>query len=99
MEEYLARSGLLFVLAFTISATLTPCIIWITRRLGLVAHPREDRWHNRPTALFGGIAIFTAFFAPFCALEMKGEQAIFFITSTTLLFLIGLVDDIKELSP
>ena len=99
MHAILARCGLLFILAFTISATLTPCIIWTTRRLGLVAHPREDRWHDRPTALFGGIAIFTAFFAPFCALEMKDEQALFFITATTLLFLIGLVDDIKELSP
>jgi UDP-GlcNAc:undecaprenyl-phosphate GlcNAc-1-phosphate transferase len=45
------------LLAFLGSLVLTPICRWWAHRTGFVAAPKEDRWHKRPTALFGGISI------------------------------------------
>ena len=47
--------------AFVTSAAIVPACRAISRRAGLTAHPREDRWHRREVALFGGAAIVLAF--------------------------------------
>ncbi len=43
--------------AFAASAVLTPVCRAVAHRTGLVAAPKEDRWHKKPTALFGGVAV------------------------------------------
>ncbi len=48
------------VIAFGLSLVLTPVCRTLARRLGFVAKPKDDRWHRRPTPLFGGIAIVAA---------------------------------------
>jgi len=49
-----------FVVALGISAALTPLVARWARAHRMVALPRQDRWHNQPTALLGGIAIYIA---------------------------------------
>ena len=49
--------ALYFGIAFGSSLVLTPLCRLLATRLGLVAKPNADRWHARPTALAGGIAI------------------------------------------
>ena len=51
---------LLFLIGLGLSAVLTPMVRWAALRYGWVAHPSSDRWHKKPTALMGGIAIFGA---------------------------------------
>ena len=51
--------------AFTVSAVLTALSKKIATATGLVAHPRQDRFHKETTPLGGGIAIF-ATMALFC---------------------------------
>jgi len=46
-----------FVVAFVASAVLTPLCRIVAVGLGLVARPAADRWHQRPTALLGGVAV------------------------------------------
>jgi len=46
-----------FFLSLGVSLVLTPACRALAHRLGFVAKPKEDRWHRRPTALFGGVAI------------------------------------------
>src|ERR1019366_2761464 len=46
-----------FVAALASSLALTPLCRQVARRLGFIASPRADRWHKRPTAMFGGVAI------------------------------------------
>ncbi len=46
-----------FFIALVCSLALTPVCRAIAHRFGFVARPTEDRWHRRPTALFGGVAI------------------------------------------
>ena len=46
------------------SFVLAVILTWVVRlaapRYGFVAEPTADRWHRKPTAMFGGIAIFAA---------------------------------------
>ena len=67
-------------------------------RFGFTAKPRADRWHQRPTALLGGIGIaltvlgLHAILAGAAALPVMGAGA-------ALIFLVGLVDDLVSLKP
>ena len=53
----MSQLALFFGLALALSLALTPLCRLVARRLGFVAKPKEDRWHKRPTAMFGGVAI------------------------------------------
>src|SRR5437588_12919923 len=46
-----------FLAAFGTSFVLVPFARALAHRLGAVAQPKQDRWHKRPTAMLGGIAI------------------------------------------
>lgn len=85
--------------AFLLSLVCTPAIRWLARRYGFVAHPRVDRWHQRPTALFGGIAIFVAFVFPFGFLLGHDASVLFLMAGATMMFTLGLVDDLYHLQP
>lgn len=45
--------------SFALSAVLTAIVRKLTTRVGLVAHPTQDRYHRTAVPLGGGIAIFT----------------------------------------
>ena len=49
--------GAPFLLAFVAALVLVPLSRYGARRLGLVAKPREDRWHTREIAMLGGVGI------------------------------------------
>jgi UDP-GlcNAc:undecaprenyl-phosphate GlcNAc-1-phosphate transferase len=40
---------------------LTPLVRAFARRYGFVAVPKTDRWHKKPTAMLGGVAIWLSF--------------------------------------
>jgi UDP-GlcNAc:undecaprenyl-phosphate GlcNAc-1-phosphate transferase len=48
-----------YLVALAISLVLTPICRAVARHFGVVAKPSRDRWHTRPTSLFGGVAIAT----------------------------------------
>jgi len=54
----------LHLLAVAASAVLalglTPLVQVLARRYGMIATPKTDRWHKKPTAMFGGVAIWLA---------------------------------------
>jgi len=80
-------------------SVLTPLVIRVARRVGWVAYPQEDRWHDRPVALMGGIAIFGA--AALAAWATGGMD--FFswpvLLAAVLVFFAGLADDLFEIRP
>ncbi len=72
----------------------------LARRYKLVARPRTDRWHKKPTALYGGIGIYLAFLLSHFWLQPKhvsGENLLVLCGSG--MFLLGLVDDAVQLKP
>ena len=96
---------MLFLLAFAVSAFLTPFIRRMAIRFKQVAEPREDRWHDKPTALMGGVAIFgsfilavlvTAILLPTAAIL---KDLLPLLLCASFVFLLGLIDDIYRVSP
>jgi len=69
------------------------------RRYGVVAPPRTDRWHQRPTALMGGIAIYLSFIIGCSVFAPSLHRAQPILISGTLLFVVGLIDDRVQLKP
>ena len=51
-------------ISFIICLLLTPLMIKISHYRNWLAYPSRNRWHSKPTALFGGIAIFFAISLP-----------------------------------
>ncbi|GBC63623.1 glycosyl transferase [Desulfonema ishimotonii] len=101
-------------LSFFLCLALTPAVRYIAAQRGWMACPVKDRWHKKPTALMGGIAIYLStaiplfFVADFsgllsCITGITGEEqplpdAVIWI-GMTLLFVLGLVDDVIRLRP
>ncbi|MEK6320335.1 MAG: hypothetical protein AABN33_01495 [Acidobacteriota bacterium] len=70
-----------------------------SHRVGLVAAPRQDRWHQKPTPMLGGAAIYAAFVIGFLVFAPKVPGAYAILAAATLLFLTGLVDDAVRIKP
>jgi len=92
-----------------LALALTPLIQLVARRYGMVATPKSDRWHKKPTAMFGGVAIWLAVVISYVAFirPATGQPWNHFpaslvdvvIGSSTFLFLVGLVDDLIHTKP
>ena len=87
------------VLSFAGTLVLTPVVRALARRRGVVARPKSDRWHKKPTALLGGGAIFTVVAAVNLALVPLMLQARVVLCAGAFLFLVGLIDDFFNLKP
>jgi UDP-GlcNAc:undecaprenyl-phosphate GlcNAc-1-phosphate transferase len=95
---------LALLLSLGLVLVFTPLVINSARRLGLVAKPRGDRWHREPTPILGGIAIFLATVPVFALLPQPNDVNVLdrfwaLIAGAILIFLVGLYDDVRGLSP
>ncbi len=103
MNEVAQDGALLFVTLVT-SLLLTHIVVIVAERKGLVVKPKADRWHTRPTALYGGVAIFiscagaAAFIAPRQIVEHRPDL-LGLAVGALFLFGLGLLDDIRPLPP
>ncbi len=96
--------NLIFLIsAVVLSLIFVPVVRRFGLRLGQVVIPREDRWHQRPIPTLGGIAIFGAFIT---SLLLAGvfsgslpEIHWGIIAGSIVIFLLGLYDDLRELTP
>ena len=86
------------VAAFALSLVLVPACRTIALRLGCVAHPRPDRWHKRPIALFGGVAIGVTLVIGLLVFQVAPQLPVL-TACAIVVFLTGLVDDIVSLKP
>lgn len=88
-----------FGLSLGISVVLTPLVARWARAHGIVAKPREDRWHQKPTALLGGVAIYIATTVAILVFVRLDTRLIGLLAGGALLFITGLVDDWRHLRP
>jgi UDP-GlcNAc:undecaprenyl-phosphate GlcNAc-1-phosphate transferase len=100
-EQLLNRLDLkwayLLLLSFGMGYVCTPLVHLLAHRLGIVDVPQGRKAHSVPTALMGGVAIYIAFALTVLwnfqfSLELKGVAL-----AGTLIFIVGLLDDRKEL--
>jgi len=94
---WLAWSGGVFTLLLSLG--LTYWVRAFANRHGFVAAPRKDRWHQKPTALMGGIAIYLAFVAGYFIYFSPSTKTLPILIAGTLLFVTGLIDDLVQFKP
>ncbi|HWP43819.1 MAG TPA: hypothetical protein VNO14_11320 [Blastocatellia bacterium] len=87
------------VFSLVLGIMLTYAVRKAALRAGVVAAPRRDRWHKKPTALLGGVAIYLAFMASYLVFSSHKSNAYPIIAAGTLLFVVGLVDDLRPIKP
>ncbi len=92
-------ASVIAIAAFAASALATPAVRALARRFGAVAMPRTDRWHRKPTAMMGGIAIFVAVMATVPVVVKQSGEVWVVLATSTLLFAVGLVDDFLKIKP
>ncbi|MEP6741814.1 MAG: glycosyl transferase [bacterium] len=95
--------------AASLALALTPPVRLLARRLGMVAKPKTDRWHKKPTAMLGGVAIWLSvtvsyffFIRPHTPQgwgHFPGSPLDVVIGASTFLFLVGLADDFLNTKP
>jgi UDP-GlcNAc:undecaprenyl-phosphate GlcNAc-1-phosphate transferase len=93
--------GKSFGIALGASIVFTFLVRTIARKRNFVAKPRPDRWHKKPTALFGGIGIFAAFLLTTTLLHPTPRIAggHLLLVCSLGMFLLGLIDDVMHLKP
>jgi len=91
-----ALSG--FFAGLGVSAALVPVIKWVAFRTGVVAHPRNDRWHRTSVPLLGGVSIAMATLAGTLLMGHAAEIAVP-LAAAMAVFVAGLVDDLLALKP
>ena len=85
--------------AFLAVLGLTPLVIRLARGRGWVDHPTEDRWHDRPVALMGGIALVGAVILGVLASRAPVLEAWPVQLGAVLMFVVGVLDDRWDLHP
>jgi UDP-GlcNAc:undecaprenyl-phosphate/decaprenyl-phosphate GlcNAc-1-phosphate transferase len=87
-----------------IALALTPIVRAFARGRGMVAQPKSDRWHKKPTAMLGGVAIWFSVVFTYILFTTAGwiPESVYgrtIINASTFLFLVGLVDDLIHTKP
>jgi UDP-GlcNAc:undecaprenyl-phosphate/decaprenyl-phosphate GlcNAc-1-phosphate transferase len=84
--------------AFLAAVLGTPAVRAFARRIGAVAAPKKDRWHQKPTAMMGGVAIYLATIATVVVAPHTAQSWVV-IAASSALFAVGLIDDFLHLKP
>lgn len=92
-----------FLIAFFLNLALIPVVRIFSFRVGRVAQPRQDRWHSQPTPTLGGVGIFAAFAVTLVIGEawLPGGQwqSWLALSGSVLLFLVGIWDEFRPMTP
>ena len=100
--DYAILYAIAFVLAFLIAFLTTPLAKKIAFKVGAIAKPRKRDMHSVPIPRMGGIAIFAGFMITFLTLVwnlplVNVTQTIGIFLGCSIIFVLGLLDDIYEL--
>jgi UDP-GlcNAc:undecaprenyl-phosphate GlcNAc-1-phosphate transferase len=87
-----------FLFALGLSLGLVPVARLLATRFGYIAAQRADRWHQRPVALFGGVAIGVTLLIGLVVFNEFHEIAVLLVCAG-MMFATGLLDDLRPLRP
>jgi len=90
---------LIFVSSLIISYLLTPLVKNAANFINGFDHPSKRRINTRPIANTGGIAIFSAFMISYFLFNDHSLSTYGIMFGATFIFILGLIDDIFEISP
>jgi UDP-GlcNAc:undecaprenyl-phosphate GlcNAc-1-phosphate transferase len=93
------RTILAVAISFCLALILTFLVRALARRFGFVAQPKTDRWHKKPTAMLGGVAIWLSVISTVLVFSLHTTYGLQILLASTFLFLVGLVDDLVHIKP
>jgi UDP-GlcNAc:undecaprenyl-phosphate GlcNAc-1-phosphate transferase len=85
--------------SFGLALTVTLAVRTFARHRGIVAQPKADRWHKKPTAMLGGVAIFASVLIAYALFVPPTTYGWVVISASAFLFAVGLVDDFLHIKP
>ncbi|KJS81353.1 MAG: UDP-phosphate N-acetylglucosaminyl 1-phosphate transferase [Peptococcaceae bacterium BICA1-8] len=85
--------------SFLITLGLVPLIKKMAFKVGAVDNPCQRKVHCKPMPRLGGLAIYIGFIAMVLLTQPLTQQIIGLVLGSTIIAMIGVVDDIKDLSP
>ena len=94
MQNLTLHAFLILSVSVLLSAVLTYAVRAYATRRGFVAAPKSDRWHDRPTAMLGGVAIYATTVIGYFLFVPYSRETLILLAGGTILFFAGLVDDI-----
>jgi UDP-GlcNAc:undecaprenyl-phosphate GlcNAc-1-phosphate transferase len=103
-------SGYLVVLIIATGVTVltTPLVRWLALRTNVVQAPDERRVHTKPTPVLGGLSMYLGFLAGLAVATRVDQfdpvfrgtsEPLGILVGATIIFLVGLVDDVRDVSP
>jgi UDP-GlcNAc:undecaprenyl-phosphate/decaprenyl-phosphate GlcNAc-1-phosphate transferase len=100
----------IFLIPVILTLIFTPFVIKLAEKIGAIDLPNERKVHQNPTPRLGGVAIYMSFFLssiialnlfpsihPFAS--MSPQTNILLVASLTLVLILGIWDDLKQLTP
>lgn len=88
-----------FIISFVLSLLLTNVVKRAMSHLGVLDQPNETRWHRRPVALLGGVAIFISFVSVSLLRIDLGREGFVILIGGGMIFALGLLDDVFGTQP
>jgi UDP-GlcNAc:undecaprenyl-phosphate/decaprenyl-phosphate GlcNAc-1-phosphate transferase len=88
-----------FAAAAAIAALAGLACAPVAHRLGAVARPRGDRWHQRPIPLLGGLALAIGTLAVVAPMLDAGTPLFVVVAGGAACVVVGLIDDLRPLKP
>jgi UDP-GlcNAc:undecaprenyl-phosphate GlcNAc-1-phosphate transferase len=82
-----------------LALALTPIVRAFARSVGVIAKPKSNRWHKKPTAMLGGVAIWLSVLIGYYIFVPSSPYGWVIIDASTFLFLVGLADDLLNTKP
>jgi UDP-GlcNAc:undecaprenyl-phosphate GlcNAc-1-phosphate transferase len=89
---------LAFLVAFTLTVLLVPVVKRLSTAFGLFAYPTYDRWHTTAVPNVGGAAMLAPVLL-IATLVAPTRELIAVVVTATLMYGVGLVDDLRPLRP
>lgn len=99
--EYIFQGIFFFAFGLAITYALLPSVINVVKVRRLFEKRNERSSHQDPTPSFGGVAVYISLLFSLSYAEhlFKGELSIYLITGLTVLFFIGIKDDLTGIRP
>jgi len=91
--------ALTFIIALIFAVVATPLSMKLGRRWGAIAYPGGRHVHKKPIPRLGGIAIYAAFWIAVIFTRNWDTQIWGLFVGSTLIMVVGVWDDIREIRP
>lgn len=88
----------ILLISFVVTFCLTPFFAFIARRFGILDQPAARKLHIEATPLLGGGAVFFGLIGAIIANGICSPAVCSILAATAILFIVGLLDDIREVS-